>query len=502
MQGVRPNTYQQLDEEQFFVLQLNGPATTESVQANVWCALEGVGERVPVRMIDGAQRTDLLKALGLEKRAAKEPLQFPSFACNRRLTSGSQLQLVFGKGVATPSGVANSVEKRFTYRVREAFAAEFSCERENAQAACLPIRPMTLSFNAPVPRKLAAAIRLKSPLESIKPQMGGEDEGPAAEGLVSSVQFAAPLAESTAFQLELPKGLKDAAGRALSNADSFPLGVATGGMPPLAKFAAAPFGIVERLAEGPQTPALLPVTLRKVEAALHVQGLQPGGEAAPAGKVSTLRPENDADIIAWFRKVQQYNNYMVERKQARRDVKGALPQVLDNDKYYVQSRMVSLLSGQPGVRALDLPKPVSTDPRPFEVVGIPLAPGFHVVEIASPLLGASLLDARHGAARTMVVRTSALVTNLGVHFKLGRENALAWVTTLDKGQPVAGATVRVSSCAGKELASGTTDAGATTATPRSVRRRCSTTPTCRRRLELSAMARSMPSTNTRPRSGR
>ena len=129
VQGVRPNTYQQLDEEQFFVLQLNGPATTESVQANVWCALEGVGERVPVRMIEGAQRTDLLKALGLEKRATKEPLQFPSFACNRRLTSGSQLQLVFGKGVATPSGVANSVEKRFTYRVREAFAGEFSCER-------------------------------------------------------------------------------------------------------------------------------------------------------------------------------------------------------------------------------------------------------------------------------------------------------------------------------------------------------------------------------------
>ncbi len=50
------------------------------------------------------------------------------------------------------------------------------------------------------------------------------------------------------------------------------------------------------------------------------------------------------------------------------------------------------------------------------------------------MLGASLLDARHGAARTMYVRTSALVTNLGVHFKLGRENALAWVTTLDKGQ--------------------------------------------------------------------
>ena len=62
-----------------------------------------------------------------------------------------------------------------------------------------------------------------------------------------------------------------------------------------------------------------------------------------------------------------------------------------------------------------------------------------MVEIASQKLGASLLDDRHGEGRTMYVRTSALVTNLGVHFKLGRENAMAWVTTLDKGQPVAGA---------------------------------------------------------------
>jgi uncharacterized protein YfaS (alpha-2-macroglobulin family) len=120
--------------------------------------------------------------------------------------------------------------------------------------------------------------------------------------------------------------------------------------------------------------------------------------------------------------------------------------------------MVSLLAGQPGVKTLDLPKPASNDPRPFEVVGIPLAAGFHVVEIASPMLGAALLDERHGSPRTMVVRTSALVTNLGVHFKLGRENAMAWVTTLDKGQPVAGATVRVSDCNGKLLASATTSA--------------------------------------------
>ena len=465
VRSVRPGTYEEIDEEQFFVLQLNGPATLASVQANVWCAVEGVGERVPVRLIEGDQRSEMLKSLGLEQRALKDPLQFVSLACNRRLTSGSRLQLVFGKGVATPSGVPNAVEKRFDYKVRQPFAAEFSCERENAQAACLPIRPLQLAFNAPVPRKLAAAIRLKSPTETLQPRLDGGAEGPQADALVNSVQFAAPLAENAAFTLELPKNFKDASGRTLRNADNFPLKVATGGMPPLAKFAAAPFGVVERFAEGPaadKPPALLPVTLRNVEAALRVQALQPGtaNPKAPAGKVSTLKPRTDADIIAWFKKVHRYNSHVVDRKEARKDITGPLPPVLDKDidKDYVQSRMLSLLAGKGGVKTLDLPKPASNDPRPFEVVGIPLAPGFHVVEIASQKLGASLLDERHGDARTMFVRTSALVTNLGVHFKLGRENALAWVTTLDKGQPVQGATVRVSDCKGNELANALTDA--------------------------------------------
>ncbi|MFT4242600.1 MAG: MG2 domain-containing protein [Acidovorax sp.] len=452
VQNIHPGTYQRIDEEQFFVLRLSGAATTASVQANVWCAADGVGERVPVRMVEGAQRAEILKALGLDKSAAQEPLRFVTLTCNRRLTPGARLQLVFGKGVATPSGVANSVEKRFDYTVREPFAADFTCERENAQAACLPIRPLQLRFNAPVPRKLALGIRLKSAKETLQPQVDGSD-AQQDDALVSGVRFAAPLAENTAFTLELPRDFKDASGRALRNAESFPLKVATGGMPPLAKFAAAPFGIVERFAEGQGGPALLPVTLRNVEAQLVVQGLQPA-----QGKVSTLKAGTDAEILAWFRKVRTYDQQTVRRLQAQRDVTGPLPEVLDDNKHYVQSRMLSLLAGKSGVKTLDLPKPASNDPRPFEVVGIPLAPGFHVVEIASQRLGASLLDERHGAGRTMFVRTSALVTNLGVHFKLGRENALAWVTTLDKGQPVQGATVRVSDCGGRELAHATTDA--------------------------------------------
>ncbi len=464
VQRVLPGTWEEIDEEQYFVLQLNGAATLDSVQAHVWCAAEGVGERLPVRLIAGAERAELLKGQGLEKRAEQNPLAIATLACNRRLTPATQVQLVWGQGVATPSGVANSVEKRFTFTVRAPFSAEFSCERENAQAACLPIRPLRLSFNAPVPRKLAAAIRLRQGKQGIAPQVGDAEANEASDSLVQSVQFAAPLDEKTTFTLELPKDFKDAAGRPLANAERFPLQVATGGMPPLAKFAAAPFGIVERFAEGPDSPALLPVTLRNVEAALRVQGLPVGaGKAAvlpaPAGKVSTLQPSGDAQTIAWYRKVQAYDSRLIERKVARRDVQGPLPKVLpEGERDYVEARMLSLLAGQGGAKALDLPRPASNDPRPFEVVGIPLSPGFHVVEIASPLLGSALLDAQHGSARTMYVRTTALVTNLGVHFKLGRENALAWVTSLDKGQPVAGAQVRVSDCRGKALANATTDA--------------------------------------------
>ncbi|MDO8450478.1 MAG: MG2 domain-containing protein [Rhodoferax sp.] len=463
VRNIRPYDGSRIDEEQYFTLQLNGPATLASVQANVWCAVDGLGERVAVRLIDGTERAALLKAQGLERAAEKAPLSIVTLACNRRLTPSAKVQLVYGKGIGTPagagaaSGVANSVEKRFNFQVREPFAASFNCERENAQSACLPIRPMSLSFNAPVPRKLAEGIRLKSDTDSFKPTFD-QDSGDG-DNVVTSVSFKTIFAEQTQFTLELPKDFKDASGRTLRNADSFPLKVATGPMPPLAKFAAAPFGIVERFTE-PNGIALLPVTLRNVEAALPVKGLDATKvNAAAGGKVSDLRPGTDAEIIAWFAKVQRYDNYTVSRRTAAADVKGPLPKPVDErDKHDVQTRMVSLLQGQSGVKTLDLPKPASNDPRPFEVVGIPLSPGFHVVEIASQKLGASLLDERHGDNRTMYVRTSALVTNLGVHFKLGRENALAWVTTLDKGQPVPNARVRVSDCRGREVASASTNA--------------------------------------------
>ncbi|SFM10213.1 MG2 domain-containing protein [Variovorax sp. OV329] len=439
-----------IDEEQIFLLQLNGAATEQSLRDNVWCAVEGLGERVPVTLVEGEQRTALLQASGVAEAAAKDPQRFVTLQCRRSLAPAARVTLVYGQGVATPSGVANRVERRYDFKVREPFAASFTCERENAQAGCLPLKPMELRFNAPVPRRLAAQIVLRGDGKTVNPSFEQGNEA-QADALVDSVSFAPPFAEQASYTLEVPPGFQDASARTLGEPGRFPMKVGTGAMPPLAKFAASPFGVIERLAE-PDGVAMMPVTVRRVEPALAVQAYMPG-------QVATLNPQTDAEIIAWSRRLQRYESRTVPRAQARADVKGELPKVLEPaEKDWVQSRMVSLLAGQAGVKTLAMPKS-QVDPRPFEVVGIPLTPGFHVLEIASQRLGESLLDARYGNGRTMYVRSSALATNLAVHFKLGRENSLAWVTTLDKGQVVAGARVRVSDCRGKEVASAVTDAG-------------------------------------------
>ncbi|MGD9831486.1 MAG: MG2 domain-containing protein [Piscinibacter sp.] len=446
---AQPWSGSSIEEDQHFLLRLSGAASPASVAAHAWCEVEGIGERVPVRIVGGAEREAVLKARRLQKEGDRALL----LACQRPLPNDVRVRLVWGRGIAAQVNpkVVTSAEQHFDYRVRSAFLAEFGCERERASAPCLPIRPMTLSFSAPIARALAEQVRLKpaSGGAALAPKFDRDDK--AAE--TTRVEFPIPLAENAAYTIELPAGLKDNAGRALANAASFPLKVAMGDAPPIAKFAAAPFGIVEREGAG----AVLPVTLR------HVQGdLRP---AAAGGVVRTRLLASDADVLAWYAKLQQHHETQRSAKELGRPEREWFDTVEERDpkgrvvkrlvERYVATREVSLLAADAQAQRLELPQLAGGDPRPFEVVGIPLAqPGFHVVEIESRRLGASLLD----RPAPMFVRTGVLATNLGVHVKIGRENALVWVTTLDRGRPVQGAGVTVNDCRGQPLWQGTSDA--------------------------------------------
>ncbi len=268
-----------------------------------------------------------------------------------------------------------------------------------------------------MPRKLAEQIRLQTPEGERKPDLQRET-GPT----VRSIQFAPPFAENAEPGITLPKDFVDDSGRPLVNANAFPLKFRTGTAPPLAKFTAAPFGILELNAD-----PNIAVTLRDVEANLGVKQVQVSADS--------LTVQDDRAMMTWLAKVQAYHESYVGKTETRR---------------------LSLLAHEAGVKRADIPAaPDKAGKWPFSVVGIPAKEaGLHVVEIQSKMLGSALL----GANKPMYVRTAMLVTNMGVHFKRGRDNAAVWVTTLDQAKPVPGADVRVYDCAQQQLWEGKTDA--------------------------------------------
>jgi uncharacterized protein YfaS (alpha-2-macroglobulin family) len=413
-----------IDEDQMFVLIQNGPVSEASLRDHVYCEAEGIHERIPAKAIDAAARQQLLKYFAKNV----DPTRVSTLQCQQRLPNNAAVKLIWDKGIATPSGIATTHPQSFKFQVRPEFSADFSCQRENANAACSPILPMQLSFSAPIARKLAEGIVLDTGKQKIKPTFDPTDTAPT----VTNVTFKPPLPEKTDFTITLPSGFKDDSGRALVNADRFPLKSRSADYPPLAKFAAAPFGIVELNAD-----AALPLTLRRVEKNLQMR--QADGKTAP-GTIANLKVDDDKGIIAWMSKLKQPEVWASS----------------DNPKI-VDTRSIGWLAKERGVKTLNLPQlPDATgDERPFEVVGVPFpAPGFYVLELASQKLGASLL----GKPVPMYVRSSALVTNLSVHVKLGRENGAVWVTTLDSATPVPGADVRISNCQGTELWRGKTNA--------------------------------------------
>ena len=449
--SVSPYEGATVEEDQHFLLRLNGPAVDATVAANAWCEVEGIGERQPVQLVGGAERDAVFKARKISGPKAARALLL---RCPRPLPGGASVRLVWGRGIAAKADpkLLTTIEQAYSFTVRAAFTAEFSCERERAAADCLPIRPVSVRFSAPVKRELAAQLRLiATDGKTFQPLFDKED---ALE--VSEIAFPVPLPINSRLRLEMPKSIQDVSGRPLTNAASFPLEVKTGDAPPIAKFAAAPFGIVE------SADPVVPLTLRHVQGDLRALA---GKVDGPGNGVRVKRIDADAEMLDWFNKLQRFHERTMSAEEAglpksqwtvierERDARGRT--IERRVERQVGTRELSLLNRLPEVKRLDLPQLQGGDPRPFEVVGIPLGePGYHVVEIESARLGQSLLDKR----APLFVRSGVLVTNLGVHFKLGRDNSLVWVTSLDRGQVVADAEVSIYNCFGKRLWNGRSDA--------------------------------------------
>ena len=455
-----------IDEAQAFLLALDAPATEQSVLEHAWCNVDGIGERIGVKLVQGADRATVLEAnrafaeehlrryyrpggRAYRKRdwtAAGNAATLPIAVvqCQRPLPNDAQVRLVWGRGIAAASGIATAGDQTLAFRTRAAFRARLTCTRAAKQAQCIPVLPIALTFNAPIARAVAEKVILRG--------ADGKTYAATVDQDVSFVQrvvFDGPFPEKASFRIELPPGLEDDAGRMLVNAASFPLTVKTDENPPLAKFAAR-FGIVEASAG-----AALPVTVRNIAAATTP------GTPTIDGRVLRVDAASPAAVADWLRRLAT-----LERTEWRYD-----PKTRTN----VPVRRVGERSiFAPGDRTTNLRVPAAASTRSTEVIGIPLQrTGFYVVELASPRLGAALL----GKPQPYYAQAAALVTNLSVHLKLGRESSLVWVTRLDRGLPVAGAEVTVADCKGRSHFAGRTSAEGLLRIPKALPRR-DTLPDC------------------------
>ncbi len=441
----------EVEEDQVFLVAANMTATRESIAANAYCAVDGIGEKIAVDVLPADLPGKLIGELGTERWEVQNflenaglPTTLPAAAadrqkmlagvsalkCRRPLPPGRDMALVWGAKIAGAGGKLAGADQRFDYTVRKPFTARFECSRVNPQAGCSPVEAAYVRFSSEVPMSQAAAIRIETADgKSIAPKFSDDEKKKAT---VSDVTFATPLPFATAAKLVLPAGVKDESGRALANAERFPLDIRFDAAPPLVKFAAG-FGILEAKQGG-----VLPVTVRNVEPALQGRTVGVGGQS--------LRVDGtDGEVAKWLRTVDSADDSNIETIE--RGPEGNKETIHINHT----GEKPILAAGVGTAMQVALPG----KGKDFEVVGIPLSkPGFYVVELASPVLGRALL----GRNVPRYVASAALVTDMAVHFKWGRERSLAWVTQLSDGKPAANAEVRVTdSCTGKLLARGVTD---------------------------------------------
>jgi len=406
-----PNDGGQIVEDQAFILSLNSEVDEKWLLEHSYFIVEGIQEKIPLKIISGKERERILRSSGccslpLDRSSVHDGKFAPTVAivqAKRMFPPSAKVTLVWG----------DREEKRIGFRVRDDFSVKLTCPKENSESDCIPISSLNLQFSSPVLTTQAAKIRLiGKDGKMIKPRLKSDDAD-SAQTLVT-LEFNGPFAERSEYQIEYPSNLKDESDRPLSHRTEIPLKVKTDVMPSLAKFSAE-FGIVEA-SDGP----VLPVTIRNIDEKSLIRGRM-------------VRMEKTAQIesiIGWMSRVRH--------------------QLFDWEKR--GSSILTLKDPSMGsVENLEIPKLQNSSD--LEVVGIPIQnPGFYVVELESRILGKRLL----GADKPMYVSTIALVTDLAVHFKRGRESSLAWVTSLATGKPVAQVKVSVRDCQGRVLSQGQT----------------------------------------------
>ncbi|MES2943056.1 MAG: MG2 domain-containing protein, partial [Pseudomonadota bacterium] len=227
-------------------------------------------------------------------------------------------------------------------------------------------------------------------------------------------------------------------GRALTNRGDFPKRIQMATLPPYAGFAQNA-GVLPFVAG---KPALWPLAVRRTEKAVPVQLMRMGGEdldIKAAGDALAVRAASSASALALWRSAQDWPQdyekplrpYPVSRQQQRDWATTSVQNVATSGG---ATEFVPLVLNEPGLYLAEANSCVFSE----RLQAVTL----HGMEAKRPQQRASLV----------------MVTNLNITTRIGdKGDSLVWVTALDSGQPVAGASVDVLTCTGRVLAQGNTD---------------------------------------------
>jgi uncharacterized protein YfaS (alpha-2-macroglobulin family) len=440
----QPDLNGTVEEQQVFVLTLDAPVDVTSLVKNARFVLSKErASAIGIRVLTGTERDAILEANYLRRQ--KNDPKIIVIQPLERFPADARVSFVWGQGLKAQGAIKGRVSNRvYAMKTRKNFTAELECVKENSHSNCEPLSDLTLNLSAPTLGKFARGLALTDGRRVWRPDdLGSLDDDDSVGNLV----FKGPFPANANLRVVLPPGFSDDAGRPLQVvqapvSDKFhpqrdELSVETSQYPALAKFS-GDFGIIESEVQ----PVAIPVTVRNLEARIVARAIGTT-DMSKAVKVQSstvhLGFNEFPEVIRWMQKLSGRD----EMKERDRSVFG--PAEI--------------------AKAAKVLLPAGVGRRSAEVVGIPVqGKGFHVVEIQSLILGKEFI----GKATPMYVPSSALVTNMAAHLKVGSENGLVWVTTLDKGEPVSGAAVAIYDCSGKNHFSGTTDKSGLTMIPKTV----------------------------------
>ncbi len=439
-----------ISESPHFLLKLDGEVNLQTIEKNTYCLTEGLNEKIPVHLLTPAEVDGYLKtAYSWEvdwwnnndpswmNTILRAPVSKVIVECKRHFANKARVTVVWGRGIASTSGIANTQEQLLGYKVRPEFLAHFSCSREGPQKPCNPLANMVVEFTEDIDADTLQnlTLRVGKEIRTPAPNSNGDSYDDSRYAV-----FSPPFPANSALTLILPpkiKGIRSL--RPLKNAARFPLSIKTGDWPPLAKFA-ADFGIVEA-----QVGAI-PLTLRNLEPSVSHE--------STSAQLMTLRlPDDDVGLINWIKTTETFENRPWRVPAENPDDSQQVTVTTPVKTPHIDPRSESLIKAQAGVETSPLPKQLGA--KDFEVIGIPVnKTGVYLHEVESTYLGQSLMM----LDKPMYTHSMSLVTDLAVHFKRGRVNSLVWVTSLAHASPIANAHVEVHDChAGELLWQGETD---------------------------------------------